>query len=108
MTRRACRTDANHQAIIKALRAVGAFVVDLSRAGDGVLDLLVGFQGAWCAVEAKDGSKPPSARKLTPPQQRFCSQALALGLPVYVVLSPEDAIEAVTGRAVRVAIGGTP
>jgi hypothetical protein len=36
-----------------------------------VPDLLVGYGGLCLPVEVKDGSKPPSARKLTPDEERF-------------------------------------
>ncbi len=74
--RRIARTDANHAEIVRALREAGCGVVDLSAVGDGVPDLLVHpptYPACLHAVllEIKDGSKPPSARKLTPDQIRF-------------------------------------
>lgn len=39
--RRAARTDGNHAAVVADLRALGWHVVDLSRAGEGVPDLLL-------------------------------------------------------------------
>ena len=69
--RRAAKTDANQGEIVDALRAVGASVQPLHAVGGGVTDLLVGFRGANYLIEVKDGRKPPSARKLTPDQERW-------------------------------------
>jgi hypothetical protein len=69
--RRAARVDANHGQIVAALRRMGASVEDASRMGRGCPDLLVGFRGRTLLVEVKDGSKPPSDRRLTPDQVRW-------------------------------------
>lgn len=69
--RRAAKIDANQPEIVEALRAVGASVQPLHTVGGGVPDLLVGWRGANLLMEVKDGSKPPSARELTPPQQKW-------------------------------------
>ena len=66
---RAAKIDANQPEIVKALRKVGATVQSLAATGDGVPDLLVGYQGNTYLIEVKDGSKVPSARKLTPDQE---------------------------------------
>lgn len=66
--RTAARIDANQPEIINALRKVGASVVSLSAVGRGVPDLMVGYMGRNHLLEVKDGSKPPSAQKLTPTQ----------------------------------------
>ncbi len=71
MRRRAARIDANQPEVVKAFRAAGASVQSLAPLGDGCLDLLVGYRGANYLVEVKDGSKPPSARTLTPDQQEW-------------------------------------
>jgi len=44
MPSRAKRTDANQSDIIKALKKVGASVVDLSEVGHGCPDLAIGFR----------------------------------------------------------------
>lgn len=69
--RRAARTDANHREIVDALRKVGASVADTSGVGGGFPDLVVGVRGITFLLEVKDGSKPPSARKLTEDQAEF-------------------------------------
>lgn len=68
MTRRASKVDANQPEIVKALRLAGATVQPLHMVADGCPDLLVGYMRRTALVEVKDGSKPPSARALTPDQ----------------------------------------
>jgi hypothetical protein len=65
---RAAKVDANHGEIVDALRKIGASVQSLAAVGDGCPDLLVGFRGRNLLIEVKDGSKPPSGRKLTAAQ----------------------------------------
>ena len=101
--RRAARQDANHSAIVKALRDAGCTVRDTSAVGDGFPDLVVltptvmlgAFQRGprLLLVEVKDGSKPPSARKLTPDQERF---AVEFQGHWACVKSEAEAIELVT------------
>lgn len=59
------RSDANQTEIVAALRDVGAEVQHLHEVGHGCPDLLVGFRGVNYLIEVKDGSKPPSKRRLT-------------------------------------------
>ena len=66
--RRAAKVDANQPEIVEAFRKLGASVQPLHSVGKGCPDLMVGYRGRCYAVEVKDGSKPPSARKLTPDQ----------------------------------------
>jgi hypothetical protein len=70
-TMRARRTDSNHSEIVQTFRELGCSVLDLSRVGCGCPDILVARNGKMLLVEIKDGMKPPSARKLTPDEQRF-------------------------------------
>lgn len=72
------KVDINQPAIVKRFRDLGCSVAILSSVGNGLPDILVArdfagtWQGAWsCLVEIKDGTKPPSARKLTPDEQKF-------------------------------------
>lgn len=66
---RARRVDANHKAIKDAFLKLGCSVMDLSQAPVGC-DLAVGYGGLCMLVEVKDGSKRPSARRLTKNEQR--------------------------------------
>ena len=62
------RTDDNQKAIVRALEAAGCEVQSLAGVGFGCPDLLVGtgdFDHPWKVLEVKDGSKPPSQRRLT-------------------------------------------
>ncbi len=93
--RRAAKKDDNHASVVQALRQVGAFVQDLGGVGQGCPDLLVGFRGAWHLLEVKDGSKVPSARRLTPAEVEFVV-GLRNRAPVHVVESPEQAVGVVS------------
>ena len=90
--------DANQSAVVAALRAIGCEVFVASHIGKGFPDLMVlppqgpGGKRAPLLMEVKDGSKPPSAQKLTPDQVKFHSY-----WPVVVVNSVEAAIAAATG-----------
>jgi hypothetical protein len=68
---RARKVDANHAEIIDAFRRMGWSVADTSRLGNGFPDLVVAKAMRTVLVEVKDGRKPPSARKLTPDEDRF-------------------------------------
>jgi hypothetical protein len=68
--RYANRIDANQNKIVDALRKAGAYVRIISQ-GDGIPDLLVGYNGFTILMEVKDGDKVPSARKLTEAEQKF-------------------------------------
>ena len=85
------RTDANQTAIVEALRKVGASVQSLSAIGDGAPDLLIGWKGHNLLLEVKDGTLPPSARRLTPDQEKWHA---AWGGRVKVVKDTWEALEA--------------
>ena len=92
--RRANRIDDNQNDIVAALRKAGATVRVISQ-GEGIPDLLVGFRGETILLEVKDGNKPPSARQLTPAEQKFFNEWEG-GLCM-VVKSVEDALEMLEG-----------
>jgi hypothetical protein len=66
------RRDDNHKDIVGTFRACGASVMDCADLGDGKPDLIVAINSLITfAVEVKDGSKPPSKRKLTEKEIEF-------------------------------------
>lgn len=88
--RRAAKVDANQRAIVKALRSIGATVAVTSTVGQGFPDICVGYRGRSILMEVKDGSKPPSERKLTPDQKDFHA---AWRGEITVVTSATEAID---------------
>ena len=88
--RRANRVDANQDAIVQTLRACGAYVRVVTM-GDGVPDLLVGYRGYTLLLEVKDGRKPPSARELTPAEQKFFNEWT--GGTLKIVNSAQEALD---------------
>jgi hypothetical protein len=108
--RRAAKVDANHSAIVEALRKVGCKVLSLAANGKGCPDLLVGvptyreavdtagyvtssYPYRLVLIEVKDGAKPASARKLTPDQVAFHAEWASA--PIFVVETVEQAIAVV-------------
>jgi len=89
---RAKRTDANHAAVRDKLREVGYIVHDLANLG---IPVDLGVQSPSGSIplflEVKDGSKPPSKRKLTPAAQKWAELTKD---QTKVVLSPQEALEA--------------
>ncbi len=92
---RAKRVDDNHGAVVAALRKAGCVVQSLATVGRGCPDLLVLRGGKTTLLEVKDGSKPPSARRLTADEVRWAGMAASAGVDVYVVSCPADALLAV-------------
>ena len=90
--RTAARTDANQSAIVQAFRQCGCRVLDLSRMGQGIPDLLVEFRGRLFLVEVKDGAKSPSKRKLTPAEKTWHEHWQ--DAPVLIINSVDEAIAA--------------
>lgn len=88
--RRAGRVDDNQNAIVAALRKIGASVAITSGAGGGLPDIIVGMHGINLLIEIKDSAKPPSAKKLTPAEAYFVANWK--GHPVRIVETPEEAV----------------
>ena len=82
------KPDSNQSDIVKALEKVGANVYDASQAGGGFPDLLVEYRSCFYLLECKTGK-----RKLNKDQQKF-HWKFKRG-PIYVVRSPQEALEAV-------------
>ncbi|MEM5326861.1 hypothetical protein VSR34_09670 [Paraburkholderia sp. JHI2823] len=92
-----------------AYRAADASVLILSNQGHGVPDLLVAHAHVSgrrsFLVEVKDGSKPPSARRLTPDERRWAD---AWHGEYWVVETVADALRSLEGPAqMREEINGT-
>ena len=93
--RRAARRDANERRVIDALRACGAYVKQIN--DEGAFDLLVFYRNQTSGneytliLEVKDGDKPPSARALTPAEQKFHDEWP--GTNLYIVTSEHDALD---------------
>lgn len=89
--RYAARVDENQGRIVKALRAVGAWVWSTAPLGNGFPDLLVWFRGQYTLLEVKREG-PPSAQKLTEAESKF-----ALGCPgrLEIVTTAEEALRAI-------------
>jgi hypothetical protein len=86
--RRAGRRDSNEQDIIKAMREAGAYVKQIN--DEGLFDLLVSYRGETLLVEVKDGSKPPSARRLTDAEAKFHNEWP--GSDLFIINSVEEAL----------------
>lgn len=91
---RAANRDANEGDVIKALRAAGCLVQQITQ-GDGVPDLLVCTpRGRLLLIEVKDGAKPPSRQRFKPAQVTWHA-IWSPRAPVFVCLSAADALAAV-------------
>lgn len=96
MSRRyAHKIDRNQPEIIRALEQCGCVVFDLSGCGDGIPDLLACRARKQHYLEVKDPEQPPSARRLTPAQQKWHAKAKVAGLSVHVVETVAQAMAAV-------------
>lgn len=89
---RARRVDANQTEIVRALRDVGASVQPLHAVGQGCPDLAVGYRGLNHFLEVKDGTRPPSERRLTRDERVWHEEWRG---QVVVVNSVEEALRAV-------------
>ena len=93
MMRRAAKIDQNQPEIVAALERVGCQVLHLHQVGGGCPDLLVKTRGGrLLLLEIKDGSKPPSERKVKVHQKRFHEDWFPC---CKVVESVDDALRAV-------------
>lgn len=88
--RRAAKVDRNHVEICEALRKAGASVLSMAPLGNGAPDVLCGYAGQTILLELKDGSLPPSARRLTDDQLKWHSGWK--GGPLAVVCDVESAL----------------
>lgn len=92
--RAAYRVDANQPAIVQALRAIGASVQHLHTVGDGCPDILVGYKGRTYVMEIKATKRS----QLTDDERAWHESWRGT---VYVVTSPDQAVEIVTDDLVE-------
>ena len=85
------RTDANHADIVAALRKTGWIVWDTHHYPEFV-DAIAMKAGRLKFIEIKDGSKPPSARRLTLAQEHLHGWLQWAEHPVVVLASVEEAL----------------
>ena len=95
---RTAKRDANHAAIVAALRAVGCSVLELHAVGGGCPDLLVGSRGWDYLLEVKIPGyerirQSPKHRETLARQAEF--RGAWRGHPVSVVTSLDEALAAV-------------
>jgi hypothetical protein len=62
--------DANHDAVVKELRQLGATVLDTHALGDDAPDLVVGYQGVTALVELKSGDRILGRQHVTVAKKR--------------------------------------
>lgn len=95
------KKDANEPEIVAALNSVGAECVSCS--GDPTLgfDLLILWRGRLFIAEVKDGSLPPSARRLTENELKRQAQCAGHGIRYLVLLNPDQALEAIGAKKVE-------
>ena len=88
------RRDDNHNEIGKVFSDLGCSVFDIHTLGGGIGDYIIGLCGLNILVEVKDGSKPPSRRKLTPAEKTLHDTWKGR---IEIVESVEDAVKLVNG-----------
>lgn len=86
------RTDSNHAQILETLTKCGWYCLDTSRAGFGAPDAIAVRRGEVKLIEIKDGSKPPSARRLTKTEEEVHAAFKAAGLPIVILTSVDEAL----------------
>lgn len=98
------RSDDNQAELVKLYRQLGCSVLVLSRTES--VDALVGLLDVNDLVEIKDGSKPPSERKLSDAEKEF--QGSWKGRGVVNVKSAEEVIahvESIRGKSKAFELG---
>ena len=86
---RRARVDATQKEIVAALRRCGFSVAHTHMVGSGFPDVVVARHGWTALVEIKDGTKPPSARKLTPDEEKFHREWPG---EIHIIESPDDVV----------------
>lgn len=81
------RVDTNQAELMAEARRLHAEVQSIAPIGHGCPDLLLAFCGQWHVIEIKDGSKPPSKRRLRESQMEWHRRFDA---PVWIWENVED------------------
>ena len=93
---RAAKVDRNQKEIVEALRAQGAFVIITSQLKNA-FDILVCYDSKIFIMEIKDGTLPPSKRKLTPGEKKCKEGVNKAGCKYHVVHSVYEALTLIEG-----------
>lgn len=96
---KAARTDANQSEIVKALRATGCSVVDLSSVGMGCPDIMVGRNGVTVLMEIKTEKGKLNSIQV---EWHKCWKGAAA-----IVRTPVEAIDAINDAVARIERGRT-
>lgn len=83
------QTDPNHAPVMARFRALCPVVEDHSQGGHGYDAIVETARGSFYVVEIKDGTLPPSARRLSPNELKALDR---WGHRYKVVLSEDEAI----------------
>ena len=91
------RKDKNHPEIAAALKLARIDYLDTAQFGCP-FDFLVAVGGKILLIEAKDGDKSPSERRLTEDEKELDDMLRRNGCQLHVVGSPDEALELLTGE----------
>jgi hypothetical protein len=100
------RKDDNHDEIKEEFERLGAGVKDVHSLPDFV-DIIVTYQDSTVMVEIKDGAKPPSARKVTPGEQKFSDYWISKGGKWACIKSLEEVRELIISMSSGQKVGNT-
>jgi hypothetical protein len=88
--------DDNHNEIDQALRDNGVVTFDVTPVKE-FCDIVACYNGVVYLLEVKDGSKPPSQRRLTPRELKAVKRVNSVGCQIYVVNNIKEAVDLVCG-----------
>jgi len=94
-TRKRGRTDGNHTEVIEAMRNIGAVVYSVASIPN-FTDTLVGYRGQLFIIEIKDGTLPPSKRKLTDGEIKCKTDFERVGVTYHVANSVAEALNIIS------------
>lgn len=86
---RGTRKDNNHGEIVAALEKCGCSIIDLSKMGRGIPDLVAGFRGRWHVMEIKNPANAYGRKGFTPAQKKWADRQQA---PVHIVRTVDEAL----------------